>query len=93
MGSKATRFALAHCNAGKHYFNVQRVAQSVKSHHVALRLAPGFAYVHNDLGNALSDATGRSDEVQRAVSSRSFEHVFLPGKVTRPVTACPKRGL
>ena len=26
-------------------------------HHHALALAPGFAYVHNDIGNALSDPT------------------------------------
>ena len=41
----------------------RQLAGAIDSHHHALRLRPDFAFVHNDLGNALADISGRDDEV------------------------------
>ena len=40
------------------------MGEAIAVHRRALALQPDFAYVHNDLGNALAEAGGsRSDEV------------------------------
>ena len=49
------------------FFTQRRLSLAIDAHQTALRLpeasAVPRAYVHNDLGNALSDATGRQAEV------------------------------
>ena len=55
--------ASAYYSIGKIHFNAKQLAQAVSSHKTALALAPEFAYVHNDIGNALSDQSGRRTEV------------------------------
>ena len=56
---------------GKLHFTHKQLDRSVQMHQHALALAPGFAYVHNDIGNALSDLTGRSSEVLHHYSEAS----------------------
>ena len=52
---------------GKVYFTTRQLGRAISAHTRALSLPPmdaaPHAYIHNDLGNALSDASGRSDEV------------------------------
>ena len=55
--------AVLYYSLGKLHFNRRQLNASIAAHHAALALAPDFAYVHNDVGNALSDATGRQSEV------------------------------
>ena len=59
--------AAAHYSLGKAHFGARRLSECVAAHWRALALpeeaAVPHAYVHNDLGNALSELSGRSDEV------------------------------
>ena len=63
------RSANAYYSLGKQYFNLQRIGESIAAHRAALRVQPDFAYVHNDIGNALSEATGRASEVYHHYSA------------------------
>ena len=56
----------AYYNLGKVYFQLRRLPLAISAHHKALELplepnAP-HAYIHNDLGNAYSDTSGRASE-------------------------------
>ena len=55
--------AVYYYSLGKLHFTHKQLDRSIEMHHHALALAPGFAYVHNDIGNALSDQSGRQNEV------------------------------
>ena len=64
--------AHAQYNLGKAYFASRKLTQCIAAHTAALSLPEGagvpHAYVHNDLGNALSDASGRAAEVMHHYS-------------------------
>ena len=53
----------AYYGLAKIQYTNRQLAGAIDSHHHALRLRPDFAFVHNDLGNALADQSGRDDEV------------------------------
>ena len=55
--------ALRLLNEARVHFESGRVKAARQSTSKALRLRPDFAFVHNDLGNALADISGRDDEV------------------------------
>lgn len=49
---------------GKILYMSQQLGPAIAAHQAALAIDPTFAYAHNDLGNALSDVTGRAEEVR-----------------------------
>jgi protein O-GlcNAc transferase len=49
---------------GKILYAGQQLGPAIAAHQAALAIDPTFAYAHNDLGNALSDMTGRAEEVR-----------------------------
>ena len=65
--SLSLSLSLSQYSIGKIYFMQRKLPQAIAAHRRALALPPTetvpHAYVHNDLGNALSDMSGRQTEV------------------------------
>jgi len=55
--------ARSYYSMGKILYQAGQLGQAIAAQQAALRLDPGYAYAHNDLGNALYAAKGRADEV------------------------------